>query len=174
MEDPYPVLDILWSSAMAAVHRDDYEQVRELLDPGRCQVIERGFGWRGVDVAWALAERSRYADRLRRELEAYDFVLSPTTPVTAFAAGADHPGSIDGYPTTYLNWTPFTYPFNLTGQPAISVPAGFTRAGLPVGLQIVGRWRDDLGVLRAAHAFERLRPWRHVRPPIVSEGGTSR
>ncbi len=174
LEDPYPVLDVLWSSAMAAVHRDDYEQVRELLDPGRCQVIERGFGWRGVDVAWALAERSRYADRLRRELEAYDFVLSPTTPVTAFAAGADHPGSIAGYPTTYLNWTPFTYPFNFTGQPAISVPAGFTSAGLPVGLQIVGRWRDDLGVLRAAYAFERLRPWRHVRPPMVSEGGTSR
>jgi len=173
LEDPHAVLDILWSSAMAAVHRDDYEQVKDWLDPGRCAVIERGFGWRGVDVAWALAERSRFADRLRRELEGYDFVLSPTTPVTAFAAGADHPGSIAGYPTTYLSWTPFTYPFNLTGQPAISVPAGFTREGLPVGLQIVGRWRDDLGVLRAAAAFERLRPWQHRRPPVVSEEGAT-
>ncbi|MDW8060106.1 MAG: amidase [Thermomicrobium sp.] len=173
LEDPYPLLDILWSSAMAAVHRDDYEQVEEALDPGRCAVIERGFGWRGVDVAWALAERNRYVDRLRRELAGYDFVVSPTTPIPAFRAGDDHPGTIDGIATTYLSWTPFTYPFNLTGQPAISVPCGFTSEGLPVGLQIVGRRLDDLGVLRLAAAFERLRPWRDRRPPVVSEGATT-
>ncbi len=172
LEDPYEVLDILWSSAMAAVHRDDYERVKESLDPGRCAVIERGFGWRGVDVAWALAERSRFADRVRRQLEGYDYVVTPTTPVTAFAAGADHPGAIDGVATSYLSWTPFTYPFNLTGQPAISLPCGITSAGLPVGLQIVGRWRDDLGVLQAAAAFERIRPWRHLRPPVAVEGAS--
>ncbi|MCS7050933.1 MAG: amidase family protein, partial [Thermomicrobium sp.] len=167
LEDPYPVLDILWSAAMAAVHRDDLAAVRDLLDPGRLAVIERGLAWRGVDVAWALAERTRYAERLRQRLAPYDFVVSPTTPVPAFAAGADHPGTVEGHPTTYLSWTPFTYPFNLSGQPAISVPCGFTSAGLPVGLQIVGRWRDDLGVLQVAAAFERARPWGAIRPTMA-------
>jgi len=172
LEDPYPVLDILWSVAMAAVHRDDLDAVRDLLDPGRLTVIEHGLRWRGVDVGWALAERNRYVDRLRQRLERFDFVVSPTTPVTAFAAGADHPGQIAGYPTTYLSWTPFTYPFNISGQPAISVPCGWTQEGLPVGLQIVGRWRADASVLRAAAAFERARPWSHQRPPLASGGKT--
>ncbi len=170
LEDPYPVLDILWSSAMAAVHRDELDRVRDLLDPGLLGVIERGMQWRGVDVAWAIAEQNRIAERIRQRLDRYDFVVSPTTPITAFAAGADHPGQIDGYRTTYLSWTPFTYPFNLTGQPAISVPSGWTSEGLPVGLQIVGRWRDDRGVLQLAAAYERVRPWHTKRPSLATEG----
>jgi aspartyl-tRNA(Asn)/glutamyl-tRNA(Gln) amidotransferase subunit A len=61
---------------------------------------------------------------------------------------------------------PFTYPFNLTGQPAASVPCGFTSDGLPVGLQIVGRWRDEATVLRAAACFEAAQPWAAIRPSI--------
>ena len=61
---------------------------------------------------------------------------------------------------------PFTYPFNLTGQPAASVPCGFTSDGLPVGLQIVGRWRDEATVLRAAACFEAAQPWTGIRPSI--------
>jgi aspartyl-tRNA(Asn)/glutamyl-tRNA(Gln) amidotransferase subunit A len=64
-------------------------------------------------------------------------------------------------------WTPFTFPFNLTGQPAASVPCGFTTRGLPIGLQIVGRRFDDVSVLRASAAFERARPWAAARPPIA-------
>lgn len=169
LEDPYPVLDLMWSTAMAAVHRDDLDRVRELIDPGRLQVIEAGLRVRGVDLAWAHAERGFYADRLRRATERYDLLLSPTVPVPAFAAGADHPGEVAGYRTTYLSWTPFTYPFNMSGQPAASVPCGFTSEGLPVGLQIVGRWRDDVTVLRAAAAFERLRPWNQHRPPLARD-----
>ncbi len=166
LEDPYPVLEIIWSTAMAAVHRSDLEQVRDLIDPGRLSVIEAGQRWSGVDLAWAYAERSAYAERIRRLMERYDVLLSPTLPVAAFAAGADHPGQVGGRPTTYLSWTPFTYPFNFTGQPAATVPCGFTSEGLPVGLQIVGRWREDVTVLRLAAAYERHRPWAQHRPPI--------
>jgi aspartyl-tRNA(Asn)/glutamyl-tRNA(Gln) amidotransferase subunit A len=63
-------------------------------------------------------------------------------------------------------WIPFTFPFNMTGQPAASVPCGFTADGLPIGLQIVGRRFDDAGVLRAAAAFERLQPWAERFPPM--------
>jgi aspartyl-tRNA(Asn)/glutamyl-tRNA(Gln) amidotransferase subunit A len=168
LEDPYPVLDLIWSTAMAAVHRSTLDEVRDLVDPGRLAVIEAGRAVSGVDLAWAHAERAAYAERLRRATERYDFLLSPTVPVPAFTAGADHPGQVGGRRTTYLSWTPFTYPFNFTGQPAATVPCGFTRDGLPVGLQIVGRWRDDVTVLRLAAIFERHRPWAQHRPPLDS------
>jgi aspartyl-tRNA(Asn)/glutamyl-tRNA(Gln) amidotransferase subunit A len=73
---------------------------------------------------------------------------------------------VAGETTSYLSWTPYTYVFNLTGQPAATVPCGFAADGLPVGLQIVGRWRDDATVLRAAAAFEVARPWSEHRPPV--------
>ena len=87
-------------------------------------------------------------------------------PCPAFPVGLDHPAEIAGKPITGYGWVPFTYPFNVTGQPACSVPAGFTKARLPVGLQIVGRRFDDATVLRAAAAFERARPWAGERPAI--------
>jgi aspartyl-tRNA(Asn)/glutamyl-tRNA(Gln) amidotransferase subunit A len=78
--------------------------------------------------------------------------------VTAFAAGLDQPGSVAGRTTEYLSWTAFTYPFNVTGQPAANVPCG-TVDGLPVGLQIIGRRGEDALVLRASSAFEQAHPW---------------
>ena len=97
-------------------------------------------------------------------MEPYDLLLTPTLPVTAFEAGLDEPPRTDGKDETPLDWTPFTYPFNLTGQPAATVPAGLAPDGLPVGLQIVGRWKDDATVLRASAAFEAIAPWAHLIP----------
>jgi aspartyl-tRNA(Asn)/glutamyl-tRNA(Gln) amidotransferase subunit A len=86
----------------------------------------------------------------------YDLLLMPTMPIPAFTAGNQFPGADTG--GDWVDWTPLTYPFNLTQQPAASIPCGMTAAGLPVGLQIVGqKYRDDL-VLRAARAFETLFP----------------
>jgi aspartyl-tRNA(Asn)/glutamyl-tRNA(Gln) amidotransferase subunit A len=87
----------------------------------------------------------------------FDLLLTPSVPIPAFAAGAERPD-----PTRqkrWIEWAPFSNPFNLTQQPAASVPCGFTAAGLPVGLQIVGPMHGDALVLRAARAFEALRPW---------------
>lgn len=164
--DPYPILDVIWATAQAAGHRDDFERVRDQLDPGRAAVIEAGFGISGVDLAVANARRAEFADQVRRFMEPWDLLLTPTMPVTAFTAGQDHPGTVVGTTTSYLSWTPFTYPFNLTGQPAATVPCGFAPNGLPVGLQIVGRWHDDVTVLRAAATFEAAHPWADTRPPI--------
>src|SRR2546428_2581240 len=83
-----------------------------------------------------------------------------------FGGGPYNPAVMAGKPVEPCAWIPFTYPFNLTGQPAASVPCGFTNEGLPIGLQIVGRRFDDAGVLGAAAAFERARPWADRRPPI--------
>jgi aspartyl-tRNA(Asn)/glutamyl-tRNA(Gln) amidotransferase subunit A len=87
---------------------------------------------------------------MRQFMEKYDLLLTPSLAVTAFDAGKLTPYA-DG---TWTRWTPFTYPFNLTQQPAASVPCGLDRKGLPVGLQIVGRHYDEWSVLQAAFAYE--------------------
>jgi len=165
LPDPWEYVDVIWASAFAGQHRDNLDQVRDLLDPGRLQVIERGMQMRAADLASARIRREVYVNGMRRFMERYDLLLTPTLPCTAFPAGDDYPRTIAGKPMTYLGWTAFTYPFNLTGQPAATVPCGFDGEGLPIGLQIVGRWHDDVTVLAAAAAFEAIAPWAHARPP---------
>jgi len=107
---------------------------------------------------------------VRPFFEQYDLLLTPQMPVGAWAI---EPGPNEGVPeiggrrtpTMFDRWS-FTFPFNLTGQPAATVPCGFTSEGLPVGLQIVGRWHADGVVLRAAAGFEAVQPWAHHRPPV--------
>ncbi len=165
--DPWNIVDTIWTAGMAAV-TGNLEEVRDLLDPGRLQVIESGFKRTGVELADAYLQRSNYFQGWHTFMQDFDILLTPSLPCTAFEVGMDHPGSIAGHPTSYLNWTAFTYPFNVTGQPAATLPCGFDSNGLPVGLQIVGRWRDDTTVLRAAAAFEEMAPWSDQRPPTVS------
>ncbi len=165
--DPWEdIINIIWSSAFASIYRHDLDKVRELLDPGLAAVIEQGLKFSAAELAAAYARRNDYYHRWRAFMENYDLLLTPTLPVTAFPAGDDHPGQIEGQPTTYLGWTAFTYPFNITGQPAATVPCGLANNGLPVGLQIIGRWRDDITVLRASAAFEALASWTEKRPPL--------
>ena len=167
LEDPWEsIVHIIWASAFAGLHLHDLDAVRDQIDPGLVRVIEQGLQLSGAEVAIAYARRNDYYHAWRQFMERYDLLLTPTLPVTAFTAGDDYPGQINGQPTTYLSWTAFTYPFNITGQPAATVPCGFASDGLPVGLQIVGRWRDDVTVLRASAAFEALAPWADKRPPL--------
>lgn len=108
--------------------------------------------------------RKAVVNRMWRLMQRFDLLVTPTVAAAAFPVGLMGPPLIDGKAVGVEDWAPFTWPMNFTGQPAISVPAGFTHDGLPVGLQITGRRLDDAGVLRAAAAFERARPWRRWRP----------
>ncbi len=158
-EDPWPEADILWSTGMAGALFENFEEVRDQLDQGRARIVDDAFHRSAAAVGYATYRRNAYFDIVRDFMDDYDLLLTPTLPCPAFDAGLDFPPEIAGRAMSYLGWTAFTYPFNLTGQPAATVPAGFTRAGLPVGLQIVGRIRDDMTVLRAARAFEEAKPW---------------
>jgi aspartyl-tRNA(Asn)/glutamyl-tRNA(Gln) amidotransferase subunit A len=122
--------------------------------------------WRWQDFNEALIERKRAVEAIMRLMLRYDLILTPTVPMPAFAIDRDGPGTIDGRPVEDDCWMPAMFPFNLTGQPAISVPAGWTEDGLPVGLQIVGRHLADATVLRAAAAFEQASPWANRIPPV--------
>jgi aspartyl-tRNA(Asn)/glutamyl-tRNA(Gln) amidotransferase subunit A len=166
ISDPWPILDTFWLSAQAGRHGAAFEEVRDKIDPGRIPLIERGQQLTAVDLYNAYAQRTTYYHEMRRFMDGYDLLVTPQLPVTAFTAGESHPPMIDGREVTYLSWTAFTYPFNLTGHPAASVPCGFASDGLPVALQFVGKWRDDATVLRAAAAYEELAPWAQHRPAL--------
>ncbi len=103
---------------------------------------------------------------LRWIFDEYDFLITPTVAVKPFEIGKLGPEEIAGKPATPIGWMPFTYPFNFTKQPAASIPAGFTKDGLPVGMQIVGKHYDDVGVLRISKAYQDIRPWQNRKPTL--------
>ena len=120
-----------------------------------------------VDFARAGLVRDAVVQTLARVFDEVDLILLPTTPIPAFPAEGPPPATIDGRAVTPLNTVAHTYVFNLSGHPAVSVPAGMV-GGAPTGLQIVGRRHDDLRVLAAAAAFEKLRPWPLLAPAAES------
>ncbi|PYM33248.1 MAG: amidase [Candidatus Rokuibacteriota bacterium] len=136
------------------------------IDPGLYRIIETTLKNPPTTYVQAWFDRLAWWEHPRRLFEKYDLLLTPTIACPPFAIGLDNPTEIAGKPVPPYAWIPFTFPFNMTGQPAASVPCGFTKDGLPVGLQIVGRRFDDATVLRASAAFERVRPWARHRPPL--------
>ncbi len=118
--------------------------------------VEQGLKLTPERIARAESLRTELYHRMRKFLERYDFLLGPVNQVVPFPVETEYPTEIAGVKmTNYLDWMKSCYFITVTSHPAISVPAGFTPEGLPVGLQIVGRYRDDFGVLQLAHAFER-------------------
>jgi aspartyl-tRNA(Asn)/glutamyl-tRNA(Gln) amidotransferase subunit A len=113
----------------------------------------------------AILARQALVQKLVQFFKRFDLLVTPTVCMPAFPLGLVNPAGIDGHAVTHLGWS-LCYPFNWSGQPAITVPAGLSRAGLPVGLQIVGRRFEDALVLGAAAAFETARPWSDLRPEV--------
>jgi aspartyl-tRNA(Asn)/glutamyl-tRNA(Gln) amidotransferase subunit A len=158
--DPRGTFDVLWSTgaARAVGMLPDASGV----DPGLREIAAQGRAYSGVDYLTACGERDQLAIAMSRFHEDWDLLLTPALPIAAFEAGREVPeGSTD---PRWPGWTPFTYPFNLTQQPAATVPCGFTSGGLPAGLQIVGARHADALVLRAARSYERAHPQPRVAP----------
>ena len=122
---------------------------------------------KGIDYVKILYRRKEHWERVRQVFERFDFLLTPTLPIPAFPiASGMGPVEIAGQPVGPTGLASFTIPFNMTGQPAATIPCGFTKERLPVGLQIVGNRFDELGVLQLSRAFERACPWRDKKPAI--------
>ncbi|HWG00742.1 MAG TPA: amidase [Trebonia sp.] len=162
--DPVEDFHVLWfAGAAKSIEPLDPGQ-RAQLDPGLLEISEQGERFSAIDYLTATARRMELGRIMGRFHEDYDLLLTPTMPIPAFHAGAEVP---DGWPAPrWTSWTPFTYPFNMTQQPAASVPCGFTAAGLPVGLQVVGPRHGDAQVLAACLAFEEARPWQDRTPSV--------
>jgi aspartyl-tRNA(Asn)/glutamyl-tRNA(Gln) amidotransferase subunit A len=132
------------------------------MDPALVGVAEQGARSSAVDYLTAMAVRNDLGTTMGEFHARHALLLTPTLPIPAFEAGVEVP---PGWPRErWTSWTPFTYPFNMTQQPAASVPCGFTRGGLPIGLQIVGPRHADRAVLSAAHAFQSVTDWHLQRP----------
>jgi aspartyl-tRNA(Asn)/glutamyl-tRNA(Gln) amidotransferase subunit A len=155
--DPIAPWDTLWWSSAATILAPFGERVRDLADPGMVAGAAQGLKTTAIDFIRAQLARAELHGAFARFFQHYDLLLTPTMPLPAFEAGHLMPQS-DDWGETWTNWSPYSYPFNLTQQPAASIPCGMTRDGLPVGLQIVGALGADDLVLRASRAYETTRP----------------
>ncbi len=153
------VLLTQWSAGSAAIAAGYPAAALADCDPGFVRMVERGRTVTGADFVRATMRRAAMYEAMLRFHQRFDLLVTPTMPLPAPEAGRDVPAAGD-WGQDWWQWTPFTYPFNLTQQPAAACPAGFTRAGLPISLQIVGPLGADALVLRAARAFESLRPFK--------------
>ena len=150
-------------------HGELYKEQRAQLKQTVIWNIEQGLKLTPEALARAETLRTQLFNRMREFLEQYDFLLCPVNQLPPFPVTEEYPRQIAGAKLgNYLDWMKSCYYITITSHPAISVPAGFTNdpVPLPVGLQIVGRYRDDFGVLQLAHAFEQeTNVWRQ-RPPV--------
>jgi Asp-tRNA(Asn)/Glu-tRNA(Gln) amidotransferase A subunit family amidase len=171
--DPLDFHKIIYEVSVASRQIDRFREHPEWIEPTLRAMIENAQRVTAIEHGKALLARSAFYEQARGFFDTCDLLLTPQMPVGAWAADPgpgpqQGPAEIGGRPTpTMFHRLPFTYPFNLTGQPAATVPCGFTAEGLPVGLQIVGRWHADVTVLRAAACFEAVQPWAQTRPPLV-------
>jgi Asp-tRNA(Asn)/Glu-tRNA(Gln) amidotransferase A subunit family amidase len=164
--DAYGLLNDTLRSGLMAPY---FDTRRSDIDPLLVRKVQQARGRTAEDVGVAQMTQTAVYHEIRQLLENYDYIVLPTTPTAAFDLSQQYQSEIAGRPIGSPYQTlPLTFVFNLTGHPAISIPAGWTAAGLPVGIQIVGRWRDDFSVLALAAAFERARPWRDRWPDLTA------
>ncbi len=153
---------------MVARHADKLPEHRAVLQEGLVENTEQGLALTSRDVARGELLRTSQWQRTREFLATRDLLITPTSATPPFPIEQAHPVEINGRPVgRMLQRSYLTYAFSVLGLPAISIPCGFTRQGLPVGLQIIGRRRGEAAVLRAAAAFEAARPWAAHVPPVV-------
>jgi len=155
-EDPSTIFQTLWWAAAGQLIGGLPAHKHELLDPGLREMAGQGQKISLKDYLAATLARGACGSRMRVFMQDYDFLVTPTLATAAFGVGMLSPLDDDG--RAWMQWTPFSFPFNLTQQPAASINCGFTEDGLPVGLQIVGRMFDDAGVLAASFAYEQADP----------------
>jgi aspartyl-tRNA(Asn)/glutamyl-tRNA(Gln) amidotransferase subunit A len=165
-ESPEADFSTIVAAQFHAAWGEEMERNEALMDPTLAKLIRRGAEVTARQYLHAVTRVEQFWLEVRRFLERFDLLLTPTVAVPPFRADVPAPREVDGERVSVLGWMPFTYPFNLTGQPAASVPAGWTDDGLPVGLQVVGQRRADRTVLAACAAWEATRPWGDRRPAL--------
>jgi amidase len=162
------VFQVLRAQSFAHGLARDIRAHRDLMKDTVIWNIEQGFKLSGLDISRAEAERGVLYHRVRSFLSHHDFLILPVSQVVPFPIGVEWPREINGVEMeTYVDWMQSCSLITLTEHPAMSVPCGFTPGGLPVGLQIVGRYQREMEVLQLAHAFEQATRVGERRPPVA-------
>lgn len=166
--DPRGFHKVIYEVSIAARHIQRARERPGWIEPSLMSLILNGSAISAITYHQALMARSAFYNAVRQFFDIYDLLLTPQVPIPAWPIDLENSERMQGINGAAVpdmfDRLAFTYPFNLTGQPAASVPCGFTGAGLPVALQIVGRWHADGQVLCAAACFEALQPWAQYRP----------
>lgn len=165
-EDPIELFTTLWSLGVHRAVEPFSSEQRALMDSGMLELAEDGARIaNGNHYQSALAGQRRLTERMDTFFARFDVLVTPTLPITGLPAGQEVPS---GWPhRRWMSWTPFTYPFNLSGHPAASVPCGFSSLGLPIGLHIVGARNADWLVCSLARAYQQARPLLDRRPNLA-------
>ncbi|QHE97528.1 amidase [Pseudomonas cannabina pv. alisalensis] len=168
--DPLATFETLWIAGRGIAYGKGLAQQMDQLDPGFAELIRRSAQYDLSDYLHAMQQRAAFANQVHALFEDYDLLLMPTLPILPFAADEVAPaGYIGQYSALpWARWTPFTYPFNLSGNPAASLPCGRSSGGLPIGLQVVGPRFADAHVLQFCAAVEDMAPWDQHVPPMLS------
>jgi len=166
LPDTREMIHLTWNAHYAGNYAPFLEKFRARMDPGLVAALEDGRRYTAEAYVEMRGRKHAYCDAVRALFDTYDLLLTPTVSVAAFEVGLLNPAHFPQHAWDWFPWAGFSYPFNFTGQPAATVPAGFTASGMPVGLQIVGRRLADLQVLQASAAFEEARPWAAKRPTL--------
>ena len=155
----------LWSAHMS-VHIPRLPDWADRMDQGLVACVKEAIGLTASQYMELRARKALYAIAVHKWFQEWDFLLTPAVSTPAFPAELLQPPHWDQHEWDWLSWAEFSYPFNISQNPAASIPCGFTADGLPVGLQLVGKRLDDLGVLQAAAVYEAAHPWADKRPSI--------
>jgi len=166
LPDTREMIHLMWNAHYAGNFAPFLDKFRTRMDPGLVAAVEDGRRYTAEAYVEMRGRKHAYCDAVRALFDTYDLLLTPTVSVAAFEVGRLNPAHFPQHEWDWFPWAGFSYPFNFTGQPAATVPAGFTASGMPVGLQIVGRRLADLQVLQASAAFEEARPWAAKRPAL--------
>ncbi len=155
--DPREPFEMYYATSMATTLKRLGADAPAVMDPGYLRLAGQGRRYSGIDLIEGWAVREALGRHMNAFHQRFDLLVTPQLPLAAFAAGAEFPP--DRGMSSWFDWSPFTYPFNWTGQPAASVPCGLTAAGLPVAMQIVGPRFGDMLVLQASRAYEAASPF---------------
>ncbi|MCP4379844.1 MAG: amidase [Hyphomicrobiales bacterium] len=165
IDDPVDLWNAEFYAGVGTRLRGVIDGSPELLDPAVLEVLKVAVAQEMGDYYGKVFERYAFRETMRQLFETYDLLVSPTLPTPAFAAGTNVPPGLPD--RTIVSWVYYTYPFNLTGQPAASLPVGFSESGLPVGLQVVGGINDEVSILSLCGAYERAFGEIDRRPPSL-------
>ncbi len=170
MPDPFPILKTIWFGGAANILTNFTEEQIRQMDPGFVEIAREGATIPASAYVNALFPlRNALVRQMNDFHERFDLLVTPQLAVTALPVGGNYPpagfAGIKDWSGHIFNWTPFTYPFNITQQPACSVPCGLADDGMPAAIQIVGPLYEDALVLQAAAAFEAIRPLQRINHP---------
>ncbi len=173
IKDPESVFWTFWSSGLGHALKPFLNEWKDKMDPDLIEIIKIGLKYSTAELKIAEIQREMIYINVSRLFRDFDIIITPTMPCSAFEHGKSLFSEIgtlkssiiiDGKRVSVIGWLPFTYPFNISGHPAASIPCGWTHDGLPIGLQIVGKRFAELTVLQVSKAFEEVAPWQDKRP----------